>query len=554
MYRYDNYDQQIVDERVAQFRGHVARRLEGKITEEEFKPMRLQNGLYMQLHAYMLRVAIPYGLLSTKQLRMLAHIARKYDKGYGHWSTRQNLQYNWPKLQEVPDLLADLASVEMHAIQTSGNCIRNVTADHLAGAARDEIEDPRPVAEIIRQWSTFHPEFAFLPRKFKIAVTGAPDCDRAAVRFHDIGVRIVRNAQGENGFEILAGGGLGRTPIVAPVIREFLPREHLLSYLEAILRVYNLEGRRDNPYKARIKILVAALGRDKFAELVEAEWEQIKDGGLKLTQQEIDRVSKFFEPPVWETLPDSDAKLEAAKLSSNRDFARWVSNNVIKHKAPGYSIAMISVKEKGRPPGDMSDTQMDAVADLADKFSMGELVVTHTQNLVFQHVKTTDLFALWEQLVKLDLATANAGLLTDIICCPGLDFCALANARSIPVAMAIRDRFDDIDYLSDLGELSVKISGCINACGHHHVGNIGILGIDKQGVEHYQISLGGSPGNDAAVGKILGRAFPQDKIVDAIDTLLKAYLTLRTSDDERFLDTYRRVGEQPFKDAVYGDH
>ncbi|MCH9682362.1 MAG: nitrite/sulfite reductase, partial [Deltaproteobacteria bacterium] len=505
MYQYDAHDQRIVEERAAQFRGQVVRRLEGSITEDEFKPLRLQNGLYMQLHAYMLRVAIPYGLLSSTQMRKLAHIARTYDKGYGHFSTRQNIQYNWPKLAEVPDILDELASVQMHAIQTSGNCIRNTTSDHFAGIAPDEIEDPRPYCELIRQWSTFHPEFAFLPRKFKIAVTGTPGEDRAAVRFHDIGVRIVDNDEGQRGFEILVGGGLGRTPHIAKVIRQFLPYEDLLSYLESILRVYNRYGRRDNKYRARIKILVSELGIDEFRSQVEDEWTQIRDGSLKLVREEIDRVRGHFTRPAYRELPEQDVTVLAQSLSADTGLRHFVRNNVKPHRQPGYCAVVISLKATGRPPGDASDTQMDAIADLADEFSFGGVVVTHTQNLVLPDVEQGRLTELYQRLDEHELATANAGTLTDSICCPGLDFCNLANARSIPVAMELGERFEALDYLADLGDVSLKISGCINACGHHHVGNIGILGIDKIGEEAYQLMLGGAPGNDASIGKIVGR-------------------------------------------------
>jgi sulfite reductase (NADPH) hemoprotein beta-component len=554
MYQYDQYDQRIVDERAKQFEGQVERRYEGQLTELEFKPFRLQNGLYMQLHAYMLRVAIPYGLLNSKQVRMLAHIARKYDRGYGHITTRQNIQYNWPKLKEVPALLKDLASVQMHAIQTSGNCIRNITADHLAGVAKDELEDPRPIAEVMRQWSTFHPEFAFLPRKFKIAITGAPDNDRAAIRFHDIGVRIVKNDQGERCFQVWVGGGLGRTPFVAEVCRDFLPREHLLSYLEAILRVYNRHGRRDNKFKARIKILVNALGIEKFREQVDTEWELIKDSALKLTDEELARVAKDFAPPPYKKLASEDAALQKAKLGSDRAYAHWLQNNVVAHKQPGYSIVILSLKKPGIPPGDISDTQIDQVADLCEEFGFAQVVATHTQNLVLPDVESARLPELYKKLVALDIATPNHSRLTDIICCPGLDYCSLANARSIPIALELMQRFDDIDYLNDLGDVSVKISGCINACGHHHVGNIGILGIDKGGEEAYQLLLGGSPGNDASIGEILGPALSGDKVVEAVDRVLKRYLKERTNEDERFLDCYRRVGEGPFKEAAYANN
>jgi sulfite reductase (NADPH) hemoprotein beta-component len=554
MYQYDEYDRKIVFERAEQFARQVERRIEGDISELQFKPLRLQNGLYMQLQAYMLRVAVPYGLLSSKQLRMLAHISRKYDKGYGHFTTRQNIQYNWPKLEEVPALLRDLASVEMHAIQTSGNCIRNITSDHLAGIARDELEDPRPIAEIMRHWSTFHPEFAYLPRKFKIAITGAPDKDRAAVRIHDIGVRLLKNEAGEVGCQVLVGGGLGRTPVIGRVIREWLPKEDLLSYLEAVLRVYNQYGDRKDKFKARIKILVNSLGVEEFTRQVEDEWGHIKDGAMKLTQQEIDRVSKFFVPPAYKQLDASDALLTKFKLSKEREFGRWVQHNTDLHKVPGYTAVYISLKTEETPPGDCSDTQMDAIAQLSDDYSFGELVVTHTQNLVLPHVETSKLPELYAALVKLELARPNVNLITDIICCPGLDYCDLANARSIPQALEISKRFDDLDYQHDIGELNIKMSGCINACGHHHVGHIGILGINKRGEEAYQLALGGAPGNDASFGKIVGPAFPPDKIVDAVETVVKRYLQIRDSEDERFLDCYRRVGMEPFKEALYGAH
>jgi sulfite reductase (NADPH) hemoprotein beta-component len=554
MYRYDDFDRKVVLERADQFARQVERRISGDISEAQFKPLRLQNGLYMQLHAYMLRVAIPYGLLSSAQMRMLAHIARKYDRGYGHFSTRQNIQYNWPKLQEVPDLLRDLASVEMHAIQTSGNCIRNITSDHLAGIARDELADPRPIAEIMRQWSTFHPEFAALPRKFKIAITGTPDTDRAAVRIHDIGVRLVKNDAGVVGCQVLAGGGLGRTPVVARVIREWLPQEDLLSYCEAILRVYNQFGDRKDKYKARIKILVTTLGLEEFRRRVDEEWAFIKDGAMKLTAAEIARVSKFFEPPAYKKLADSDGLLGSLRLGKDRDLGRWAQHNVELHKVPGYSAVYISLKTLDTPPGDISDTQMDAVADLADEYSLGEIVATHAQNLVLPHVETARLAELHAKLAALDLATPNVGLISDVICCPGLDFCDLANARSIPQALEIEKRFEDLDYQHDIGELNIKMSGCINACGHHHVGHIGVLGINKRGDEAYQLMLGGAPGNDASFGKIVGPAITPEKIVDAVEAVVKKYLSVRTSADERFLDCYRRVGMEPFKEAVYGAH
>jgi sulfite reductase (NADPH) hemoprotein beta-component len=552
MYQYDDYDKRIINSRAAQFRGQVARRLSGEITEEEFKPLRLQNGLYMQLHAYMLRIAVPYGLLSSAQLRTVADIARKYDRGYAHLTTRQNFQYNWPKLEDVPTILDRLAEVEMHAVQTSGNCVRNVTSDHFAGIARDELEDPRPWAEIIRQWSTFHPEFAALPRKFKIAVTGSVTNDRAAVRFHDIGIRLVQNEEGEVGFEVLVGGGLGRTPMIAEVVREFLPKAELLGYLEAIMRVYNLFGRRDNKYKARIKILVSALGVEEFRRLVEEEYKASMTPELLLPADEISRVSKFFAPKAYKSLPESDEKWLGFQLSTDRAFGNWVKNNTIQHRIPGYVAAVISVKVPKVPPGDLTDEQLDKIADLADQFSFGQAVATHTQNLVLPDVEIERLPELYRELVRLDLAPSNFNKLTDIITCPGLDYCALANARSIPVGLEIMERFDNVDYLNDLGDISIKISGCINACGHHHVGNIGILGIDKKGVEFYQLQLGGSPGNDASVGKVLGPALSEQEIVPAVEKVLNCYLKLREAPEETFLDAVRRLGLEPFKDAVYG--
>ena len=554
MYRYDAYDQKLIDERTAQFRDQVARRLSGEITEAEFKPLRLQNGLYMQLHAYMLRVAIPYGLLSSTQLRKLAEIARKYDRGYAHFSTRQNVQYNWPRLQDVPSILADLATVQMHAIQTSGNCIRNTTSDHLAGVARDEIVDPRIYCEIIRQWSTFHPEFAFLPRKFKIAVTGAPTADRAAVRVHDIGIRVIPDPEdaSQHGFQVLVGGGLGRTPRIAEVCADFLPREHLLSYLEAILRVYNRYGRRDNKYKARIKILVGSLGIESFREQVEAEWVHIRDGVMKLTEAEFERVSTAFETPDYAELEPSDDYVQGLRLGKDRTLGRWIASNVIGHKVPGYSVAMISLKPKGKPPGDATDEQMELIAQLADDYGFGRIVVAHEQNLVLPDVESRRLPELHARLTQLDLAEPNIGKVTDIIACPGLDYCNLANARSIPVATRIGEHIADVDYLHDLGDITLNISGCINACGHHHVGNIGILGIDKQGEEYYQVMLGGSAADDASLGKILGPAFPSEGIVGAVDGVLATYIEGRESEAERFLDYVRRVGFEPFKERLYG--
>jgi sulfite reductase (NADPH) hemoprotein beta-component len=552
MYQYDAYDQKIVQERARQFKGQVERRLSGETTENEFKLVRLQNGLYMQLHAYMFRIAVPYGLLASRQLRKLAHLARTYDRGYGHLTTRQNVQFNWSSLEDVPKMLDELASVQMHAVQTSGNCIRNTTSDPFAGVAPDELEDPRPYCEIIRQWSTFHPEFAFLPRKFKIAVTGTPGHDRAAIRYHDIGVRIVQNAAGERGFEIWAGGGLGRTPVIGKAIRGFLEYEHLLSYLEAILRVYNLHGRRDNKFKARIKILVNDMTAAKFAEAVEAEWALIKDGCLKLTRAEVERVAADFAPPPYEALEPVD--LRGSELSPNREYARWLKQNVQPHKVPGYKAVVLTMKQRDNPPGDVSDTQFDAVADLADEFSFGRAVVTHTQNLVLRDVKIAELPRLYERLVALDMATPNYSLLTDIICCPGLDYCALANARAIPVALELNQRFDDLDELHDIGPCSIKISGCINACGHHHVANIGILGINKQGEEAYQLTLGGNESDSASIGKILGPAFDERGIVNAVEKVVQVYLGARASEDETFLECYRRIGDKPFKEQVYASH
>ena len=551
MYQYDKYDQTIVNERVEQFRGQTQRFLAGELSEEEFRPLRLMNGLYIQTHAPMLRVAIPYGLLSSRQMRMLAHIARKYDKDYAHFSTRQNIQYNWPKLETVPDILADLASVEMHAIQTSGNCIRNVTSDHLAGISADELEDPRPYCEIIRQWSTFHPEFSYLPRKFKIAVSGA-EHDRAAVSIHDIGLYLVKNAEGEVGFKVLVGGGLGRRPSIGTPIRAFLEKQHLLSYLEAILRVYNRIGRRDNIHKARIKVLVNALGAEEFARLVEQEWAHTRETVLLLDQKEIDRVKGFFTEPDYDQDAASDSSLQQ-KLDSEQTFSNWYSRNVTAHKVAGYRAVFISLKAPKNPPGDATDGQMDAIADLSDKFSYSEIVVTHDQNLVLPHIKQADLYALWQALKAADLATPNIGLLTDMICCPGLDFCSLANASSISIARQINDRFDDMDYLHDIGDIKIKMSGCINACGHHHVGHIGILGIDKKGVEFYQITLGGSAENDVALGDRLGPAVAKDQVANTITKILDVYQQART-EDERFLDTYRRIGIKPFRDKVYKDN
>jgi sulfite reductase (NADPH) hemoprotein beta-component len=508
----------------------------------------------MQLHGYMLRVAVPYGLLSSKQIRMFAHIARTYDRGYGHITTRQNLQYNWLKLTDMPKILELLASVQMHGIQTSGNCIRNTTSDPFAGVAPDELEDPRPYCEIIRQWSTLHPEFAFLPRKFKIAVTGTPDNDRAAIRFHDIGVRIVKNDAGEKGFEIWVGGGMGRTPFIAKVVRSFLPFEHLLSYLEAILRVYNLYGRRDNKFKARIKILVHELGIEKFTSEVEEEWSKIQVDALKLTEEEVQRIRAHFAPPPYKALPHAERSLLAQELSSDRRYAEWLKNNVRPHKQPGYNSVVLSLKAANTPPGDVSDTQLDAIAELADDFSFGQVVATHQQNLVLADVESQRLRELYQRLVALDMATPNHERVTDAICCPGLDYCSLANARSIPVALQLAERFADIDYQNDIGPCSIKISGCINACGHHHVGNIGILGIDKHGEEAYQLMLGGCESDSASIGKVLGPAFTQESVVDAVSAILNRYLELRDNPEETFLSCLRRVGMQPFKDAAYASH
>jgi sulfite reductase (NADPH) hemoprotein beta-component len=544
MYRYDKYDQAIVDARVDEFRDQVQRRLAGELAEDQFKPLRLKNGLYLQLHAYMLRVAIPYGTLDSRQMRMLARIARTYDRGYGHFTTRQNIQYNWIKLEEAPDILADLATVEMHAIQTSGESIRNISSDQFAGAAADEIADPRPWAELIRQWSTFHPEFSYLPRKFKIAVTAAAD-DRAAIRLHDIGLKLVRNEHGETGFEVYVGGGMGRTPFVAPLIRAFQPAEAILSYIEAVLRVWNRYGRRDNIHKARIKILVNDLGGEAFAREVDAEWEHLKDRGADAPPAEFERIAAHFAPPPFE------AGLADAIDLSDPDFAAWVRQNVHPHKAPGYAIATISLKPIGGIPGDASADQIDLIADLAQRYSFDELRVTHAQNLVLPHVRKADLYEIWRQLDAAGLATANLDLVSDIIACPGLDYCSLANARSIPVAQKIAERFADPDRQRDVGELKLKISGCINSCGHHHAGHIGILGVDRKGEENYQLLLGGSGAEDASLGKIIGPGFTEDGVVDAVERAIEAYRGLRT-DGERFIDTYRRVGMQPFKEAIYG--
>jgi sulfite reductase (NADPH) hemoprotein beta-component len=548
MYRYDQYDHQIVRERVAQFRSQVERRISGELTEDEFRPLRLQNGLYLQRHAYMLRVAIPYGLLSSTQMRKLGHIARKFDRGYGHFTTRQNIQYNWIELEQSPEILAELASVEMHAIQTSGNCIRNITSDQFCGVAADELADPRPYIEILRQWSTFHPEFAWLPRKFKIAVNAAAE-DRAAVQVHDIGLNLIKNDAGELGFQVLVGGGLGRTPIIGSVIREFLPWQHLLSYTEAIMRVYNQYGRRDNKYKARIKILVKALGVEEFGRQVEAEWVDLKDSPSTITSEELARVTSYFTPPAYETLKDDDVLLQQQR-SEDKAFSNWLTRNVRPHKVSGYAIVTLSLKKTGTPPGDATAEQIDFVAELSDRYSFGELRVTHEQNLVLADVKQSDLLALYKEAKTHGLATANIGLLTDIICCPGGDFCSLANAKSIPIAEAIAERFDNVDFQHDIGDIELNISGCINACGHHHVGNIGILGVDKDGSEWYQVSIGGAQGNESAIGKIIGPSFAAGQMPEVIGRLLEVYVKERI-EEELFIDTVNRVGVNPFKDHVY---
>ncbi len=549
MYRYDEFDHQFVQARVAQFTDQVERRLAGEITEDQFRPLRLMNGVYLQLHAYMLRIAVPYGTLSSKQLRMLAHIARKYDKGYGHFTTRQNIQFNWPALSDIPAILADLASVEMHAIQTSGNCIRNVTADHFAGAAADEAADPRPYAEILRQWSSVHPEFSYLPRKFKIAVTGA-ERDRAAIQTHDIGLHLKKNEAGQLGFAVYVGGGQGRTPLVAKKIRDFLPEEHLLSYCTAILRVYNLYGRRDNKYKARIKILVHETGVEEFTRQVEAEWAELKDGELTLPEADIKAIDAYFAPPALPARPEGDEAIKLARLDS-RSFSEWLDQNVVTHRNPDYAAVTISLKGIGEVPGDASDSQMDVVADLAETYAFDEVRVSHEQNLILPHVARADLKAIYDRLAEIGLATANSDLISDIIACPGLDYCALANARSIIVAQNISKRFASLERQRDIGELKLKISGCINACGHHHVGHIGILGVEKKGAELYQVTLGGSADEHTSVGEIIGRGFGPDEITDAIETVVETYLAVRLDRSEKFLDAYRRVGPAPFKEALY---
>ena len=547
MYIYDEYDQRMVDERVAQYSDQTERFLKGELTDDEFLQLRLRNGLYIQRLAPLLRITIPYGMLSSRQLRKLAHITRQYDKGYGHFTTRQNLQLNWPKLEEVPAILKELASVEMHSIQSSGNCIRNTTSDQYAGVAVDELEDSRPWAELIRQWSTFHPEFNWLPRKFKIAVTGAAE-DRAAIQVHDIGVRIIKRDD-QIGFQILAGGGLGRTPVVGSVINEFLEKKHLLTYIEAVLRVYNRYGRRDNKFKARIKILVRAMTPEVFSEKVDLEWQTIKDGPGTLTEVEIERAKSFFSKPAYESLADECDSL-VQQQSENSDFKAWTDRNVKAHQQSGYTIVNLALKQTGVAPGDVTDTQMEVIADLSDKYSFGEVRVTHEQNVTLADVRKQDLYDLWLKLCDAELASPNLGLLTDMICCPGGDYCSLANAKSIPVAEAIQRKFDDLDYLHDLGDLDINISGCMNACGHHHVGNIGILGVDKKGREFYQESIGGSAYSNTTLAKILGPSFAQDEIPQVIQKIIDLYVAER-QEGEKFIDTYNRIGIQPFKNKVY---
>ena len=551
MYKYDAIDQTLVNERVAQFRDQVSRRLNGTLAEEEFRPLRLQNGLYHQRHAYMLRVAIPYGLFNSKQLRTLALIAEKYDRGYGHFTTRQNIQYNWVTLEETPDILAELAKVEMHAIQTSGNCIRNITSDAFAGVAADEYVDPRPICELLRQWSTLHPEFAHLPRKFKFAINGAKE-DRTVLLCHDVGIELKKNTAGELLANIYAGGGMGRTPILGSLIKEALPWQLLPSYLTALLRVYNRFGRRDNLYKARIKILVKALGPQEFARQVESEWAHIANGDDNFTQAEWDRVAKHFTKPAYKTLSSltTEQLIASVPQSEKAAFTRWHERNVRAHQVPGYAGVILSLKHHGIAPGDATTAQMKAIADLADQFSFGELRATHEQNLVLADVEQTQLLALWQEAKKQKIALPNIGLLTDIIACPGGDFCSLANAKSLPIAKAIQERFDNLDYLYDLGDISLNISGCINSCGHHHVGNIGVLGVDKDGEEWYQITLGGEQGNDAAIGKVIGPSFYADEIPDVMTSIINTYVGKR-DDEESFIETYRRLGVAPFKEAAY---
>lgn len=551
MYRYDAYDQRIVDDRVAQFKDQTARYLAGDLSEDQYRPLRLQNGLYVQRYAPMLRIAVPYGMISSAQFRQISQITRQFDRGYAHVSTRQNIQLNWPKLEDVPTILGELAKVQMHAIQTSGNCIRNTTTDQFAGVTAGEVEDPRPTCELIRQWSTFHPEFAFLPRKFKVAVNAQPDIDRAATQVHDIGVYIVRNEAGEIGYRILVGGGLGRTPIIGVTIREFLPRQDLIAYLDAVLRVYNLHGRRDNKYKARIKILVKALTPAVFAEQVEAEFAHLQGGALSVPQAEFDRLASFFTAPDYLPFADESAAYAQARLD-NPVFDNWAHRNVSAHKMPGYAIVTLSLKRTGIAPGDMTSEQMDAIADLADRYSFGEIRTTHEQNVVLADVAQDDLAALYGELKTLGFDTANIGFLTDIICCPGGDYCSLANAKSIPIAEAIQRRYDDLDTVYNIGPLDLNISGCMNACGHHHVGHIGILGVDKKGSEFYQVSLGGNSGHDASIGSILGPSFNADEMADVIEEIINTYLDLRLV-DEPFLATYRRVGIAVFKERIYAN-
>lgn len=550
MYQYDEYDQKIVRERVAQFRGQTERYLAGDLKEEEFLPLRLQNGLYVQRLAPMLRINVPYGMLSTTQIRKLAHVARKYDKGYCHVSTRQNIQFNWPELAEVPEILSELADVEMHGTQSSGSCIRNVTSDQFAGISPDEIVDPRPYCELLRQWSSFHPEFAFLPRKFKIAVTGAAS-DRAAVQVHDIGLEMLKNAEGKVGFKVLAGGGLGRTPVIGSVIKEFLPEEDILSYCEAIVRVYNQLGRRDNKYKARIKILVKAMGAEAFAEKVNAEFAHIKDGPTQLTREEIDRASRFFPAPAYATLDNANSEqVLASQSADNLAFSKWLTRNVREHKVAGYAAVTLSLKPTGVAPGDITDSQLESIADLADKYSFGEVRTTHEQNVVLADVRKDQLFELWSIAKTQGFATPNIGTLTDLICCPGGDFCSLANAKSLPIAESIQRQFDNLDYLYDLGDIDLNISGCMNACGHHHVGHIGILGVDKKGEEFYQVQLGGNAGTTTTLGKVLGPAFGADEMSSVIQKIIDVYVARRV-EGEQFVETYQRVGMAPFKEKVY---
>ncbi len=549
IYHYDAYDREFLRERVAEFRGQVERRLAGALTEDEFKPLRLMNGLYLQLHAYMLRCAVPYGILSSHQMRQFAHVARTYDRGYGHFTTRQNIQFNWIKLIDAPDVLASLAEADLHAIQTSGNCIRNVTTDEYAGAAADESVDPRVYAEILRQWSTLHPEFSFLPRKFKIAITGAA-VDRAAIQMHDIGLAVKRNAEGQIGFEVWVGGGLGRVPVLAFKICDWLPEDDFLAYMEAVLRVYNALGGRENIHKARIKILVRDVGHERFTEMVEREFGFIPKQKYRIDPAVVDAIRAHFAPPPFDVLPHAEATL-ARHVAENAGFAAWVRQNTHPHKQPGYISAVISLKPIGGVPGDATAEQMDAVADLADRYSFDELRVSHIQNLVLPHVRQDELFDVWQALVPLELATPNIGTISDIIACPGLDYCSLANARAIPVAQDLSSRFADLERQYNIGQLFLNISGCINACGHHHVGHIGLLGVDKKGEEFYQITLGGSATNDAAIGEIIGAAVPYDNVVDSVETLIQTYLAVRRDADEKFIDTYRRVGMAPFKDALY---